>query len=195
MNDTKKKHCNFTVQVQLVQCTAGSKKFWRNPNFQLHQLQLSSKRFQNNFYKDIRRVNLEQRGLGCLFCKSLRLWPILYRMSEADDTWRYFSAHCKKISVAVSFWYWLFPFFFGVFMLLCVGIYWIFLVCLLEFVGWFLFVWWSLLVGSSLFGGFPSEEWREDGRPLGPHASLSRCSRDTANSVVKALNPDIGIAL
>ena len=172
------------MQVQLVQCTAGSKKFWRNPNFQLHQLQLSSKRFQNNFYKDIRRVNLEQRGLGCLFCKSLRLWPILYRMPEADDTWRYFSAHCKKISVAVSFWYWLFPFFFGDFCFY-----------LLEFVGFFLFVCWNLLVGSSLFGGFPSEEWREDGRPLGPHASLSRCSRDTANSVVKALNPDIGISL
>ena len=30
--------------------------------------------------------------------------------------------------------------------------------CLLEFVGFFLFVCRNLLVGSSLFGGFPSEE-------------------------------------
>ena len=142
MNDTKK-HCNFTVQVQLVQCTAGSKKFWRNPNFQLHQLQLSSKRFQNNFYKDIRRVNLEQRGLGCpgcLFYKSIRLWPILYTMPEADDIWRYFSLKrdisCSVILVLVIVPFFLWCFYAFVcwnlfdFSCLFVGICWLVLVCL-----------------------------------------------------------------
>ena len=128
----RKKHCNFTVQVQLVQCTAGSKKFWRNPNFQLHQLQLSSKRFQNNFYKDIRRVNLEQRGWVVLVACSIKVSDYdqyciqCLKLTIYEDI-----SHWKKISVAVSFWYWwLFPFFFGVFMLLFVGICWIFLVCL-----------------------------------------------------------------